>query len=78
MALAMLAGRVVAVGDERLAPASVPPARTWAVAARCSAALLGLDAVNADCCWLSFGTCIVNVHNQHVPFRHATFAMQRS
>ena len=68
MAFAMLAGRVVTVDDERLAPASVPPARTWAVAARCSAALLGLDAVKADCWLLSLGACIANVHSQHAPY----------
>ena len=63
VAWARLAGRVGTVGDERLAPSSAPAARTWAVAARCSAALLGLDAVNGDC-WPSLGAC--NAKCQHV------------
>ena len=63
MTLARLAGRVVTVGDAKFAP--TPAARTWAVAARCSAALLGLDAVNADC-WPSLGACIADAPHQHV------------
>ena len=60
VACARLAGRVVTVGDEMPVLAPVLAARTCAVAARCSAALLGLLAVMGDCCTLSLGAFVSN------------------
>ena len=57
---ARLAGRVVTVGDEMPVLAPSLAARTCAVAARCSAALLGLLAVMGDCCAPSLGACVSN------------------
>lgn len=59
-AWARLVGNVVTVGNDTPAPAPALTARTWAAAARCSAALLGLEAVIGDC-WLSLGACMPTV-----------------
>jgi len=59
-AWARLVGNVVTVGNDTAAPAPALTARTWAAAARCSAALLGLEAVIGDC-WLSLGACMPTV-----------------
>ena len=58
---ARLVGRVGTVGEDTPASLRLLAARTCAVAARCSAALRGLEALNADCCccccWDSLGAC---------------------
>ena len=49
------------MGEDTPASALLLAARTCAVAARCSAALRGLEALKADCCccccWDSLGAC---------------------